>query len=347
MTHRILFVHPGAEFSIWDVGAGLRRALEAQGHTIADYYLTRRLMYHGAAMDAGGLDPDAENIAAVSKQASENVLIEALYHRADLVIIVSGLNLHPLALWLLDRVGDPHIPVAVVLTESPYEDPQQIEWLSAHRSPIVFTNDRASARLHGWSYLPHAFDPAVHYSRKPEPTEACDVLMVATGWRERQELFEQIDWSGIRLRLIGPWPYLPEAHPLRAFVEDRCVPNAELPQLYASAKICLNFFRRHLYAESLGPRTYELAACGAFQLSDDRAELEEIFNGTIPTFETAAQLEGMIRHFLAHDDERRELAGRAQAIVQGETFQRRAEQMMQVIESRAVRGAAPTLVAVS
>lgn len=321
---RILFVWPGAEFSIWDVGAGLRSALAARGHEIADYYLTRRMQYHAAAMQAGGADVSRENIAAVSKQASENVLIEALYHRADLVIAISGLNLHPISLWLLDALREPRIPVAVVLTESPYEDPQQAEFLSAHREPIVFTNDRASARAYGWTYLPHAYDPALHQPVQADPAEACDVLMCATGWKERQDLIEQIDWSGITLRLIGPWPYLPDAHPLKQYHEDRCVPNAQLPTLYASAKISVNFFRSHPHAESLGPRAYEAAACGVFQLSDPRAELIEVFGESVPTFTSASELEGLIRYYLVHEHERRRLTAAARLAVQGKTFEQRA-----------------------
>jgi spore maturation protein CgeB len=330
---RILFVWPGAEFSIWDVGAGLRRALEAQGHVIADYFLTRRMLYHAKAMQESGVEASRAALGAVSKQASETVLIEALYHKADLVVLVSGLNFHPIGLWLLDQMS-PQIPVAIVLTESPYEDAAQAEFCSAHRSPVIFTNDRASARIQGWHYLPHAFDAELHQPVVPNPVEACDVLMVATGWKERQELLEQIDWSGIKLRLIGPWPYLPADSPLKRYHEDVCMPNELLPTLYASAKICLNFFRRDAIAESLGPRTYELAACGAFQLSDDRPELRERFGEAIPTFADAPQLEGLIRYYLQAEDERRRLAQIARSIVQGETFANRAEALL-----RAVRGA--------
>ena len=335
---RILFVHPGADYSIWDVGAGLRAALAAQGHAIADYYLTRRMHYHAAAMKAGGLEPSIENTAIVSKQASENIPIEALYHNADLVLIVCGLNCHPISLWLLDRLRDPRIPVAVVLTESPYEDPQQREWLSAHPSPIVFTNDRSSARRFGWTYLPHAFNPDLHRPTPADPDEACDVLMVATGWQERQQLLDQVDWTGIDLRLIGPWPYLENAHPLKMYHEDHCLPNTQVPRFASSAKINVNIFRQSTTAESLGPRTYELAAIGAFQISDPRPELIEIFGETIPTFRNASELEGLIRYFLAHDDERQQLAARARQLVQRETFSRRAEDLI-----RAVRGASPAL----
>ena len=335
---RILLVHPGAEFSIWDVAQGLRRALVEQGHEIADYYITRRMTYHAAAMELGGADVSQEHFPAIAKQACENVIVEALYHRADLVLLVSGLNFHPIGIKLLDLMREPRIPVAIVLTESPYEDPQQAEFCGAHPDAVIFTNERSTARMFGWHYLPHAFDPQVHQPGWADPAEACDVLMLATGWPERQELLEQVNWTGIKLRLIGPWPYLPADHALRAYLDDHCVDNPETPRLYASAKICLNFFRRHPGAESLGPRTYELAACGAFQLSDPRPELSEKFSGSIPVFHSASELEGLIRYYLGRDRERVQLAAEARNLVRGETFASRAEMIM-----RAVRGATPAL----
>ena len=71
-------------------------------------------------------------------------------------------------------------------------------------------------------------------------------------------------------------------------------------------------------AYSVGPRTYELAACGLYQISDgERPELQEIFGDTIPTFSTPEQLEREVRWALANPHERRQQARRQHAAVQG------------------------------
>lgn len=340
---RILFVHPGADFSIWDVGQGFRKALAKQGHEIHDYFVTRRMQYHALAMERGGKSPGKDQIAALTKQASETILIEALYHRADLIVVISGLNVNPIAFWLLDQI-EPRIPVAIVLTESPYDDPPQAEFCAASPGAIVFTNERISAQRYGWHHLPPACDPDVHRPVDSDPAEACDVLMVGTGWPERQALLSEMDWSGIHLRLIGPWPFMQPDSPLKRFHEDKCVNNDQLPTLYASAKICLNFHRAHGEAESLNPRCYEVASCGAFQLSDRRASLGEIFDESVPTFRNASDLEGQIRYYLAHEQARRTLAIAARSRTSGQTFDDRAASMMALIDyelkTRAVAGAA-------
>lgn len=333
---RILFTWPGADFAVRDVGVGLREALARQGHEIADYELTLRMNYHAAAMRFGGMDPSPQNLAMITKQASESILVEALYHKADLVLIICGLNLHPFALQQLYQVKDPRFQVAIVLTESPYEDQDQAEFVTAHPDMMVFTTERTSARKYGWHYLRHAYKPDLHRPVDPIPAEACDVLMVGTGWAERQALLEQIDWTGIKLRLIGPWPTLPGDHLLQQFHEDYCITNDCVPPLYASAKICLNVHRQHPDAESLGPRAYELAACGAFQIADPRAELIERFGALVPTFRNAADLEGAIRYWLANDRERIERAEAIRQRVQGETFDVRAAQLIRAIEARPV-----------
>lgn len=327
-AQRILFVWPGAEFSVWDVGRGYRNALIAAGHAVRDYYLTRRMVYHGAAMEAGGVAPTKENVEHVAKQASETVVVEALYHRADLVVLCCGLNFHPIGLQLL-KLTD--FPIAIILTESPYEDVEQKEFCEAAPGAAVFTNDRRSARVHGWTYLASAYDPAIHKPVEPEEDKRCDVLFVGTGWAERQALLERVNWQGIGLRLYGAWPCMTAESPLQPFLTDVCIRNESLPAQYASARICLNLHRTHAYAESLNPRAYELAACGAFTISDERAEGRDLFRDAFVTFDgTPEGLEAQIRRFLRDEQDRKDYAIAQRLAVQGQTFEARAQTLVNV-----------------
>lgn len=329
---RILFVHPSCDFSVMDVSRGYRRALTKilGEENIRDYWLNKHSAYHLKA-----LPPVAQrDVAIVAKHATENVLNEALYFNADLVLIVSGLNFHPIALWLLQRVG---IPAAAILTESPYDDENQADWAATYPGMIVFTNEQVSAEKHGWSYLRHAFDPAIH---APLPAEdlsyhdQCDVLMVGTGWRERQQLLEQVDWTGIDLRLYGLWPEMETTSPLYPYTWPVCVDNTLMPRYYAGAKICLNLHRSHATARSMNPRAYELAACGAFQISDPRAELVEVFGDAIPTFTNGDELNALIHRALNDPAWRAACVAKARQIVEYETFHQRAQALLHVATQR-------------
>lgn len=159
------------------------------------------------------------------------------------------------------------------------------------------------------------------------------MLFVGTGWQERQALLEGVDWSGINLRLRGLFPFMAADSPLRPFYHEGAVPNAELPRAYAACKIALNPYRQGDGAESMNPRAYELAACGVFQLSDYRAEAEDVF-GPHACYSSSAELETLIRHYLANDDERAVRIETNRILVQGHTFDRRVADLMTTVTAR-------------
>lgn len=327
---RILFVHPAVNMSIMDVSRGYRNALIRAGHNVHDYSLGSRIAYHMKALPA----EVADNMQVLSRAASECILNEALYHNADHVVIASGLNLHPIAIWLLGKVG---IRVSIIFTESPYEDEAQAAWINLdHVEGNVditpFTNDRYSAMKYGWAFLAPAFDPSLHKPMGSSLDLECDVLMVGTGWPERQAFLESVDWTGIKLRLCGVWLDIHPHSPLHQFYRPGVVSNNQIASMYSNAKICINFNRKSATALTPGPRCYEIAACGAFQLSDPRSDLLGLFGGSVPTFNNPVELGDKIRYFLANDNERRELAEESLVRVQGNTFDNRAATLMSVIQ---------------
>ena len=321
-TDRLLFVWTSAEFATWDVARGYHRALTRRGLNIRDYKLSTRMRYHGRA-----LGPKADDLDLLSRVASENVLIEAMRHRADWVFIVSGMALHPDAIWYLRRVG---VATVVLFTESPYDDVAQREFHDVYPEMRCFTTERTSA-VNGWRYLPHAYDPDVHYPRT-NGGKTSDVLLLGTLWQTRIRLLERVDWSGITPRFIGTWvaPPTPDESSVGAYYEEGCVDNTHAPEYYASALICLNPFRAHPTAESLNPRAYELAACKAFQLADRRAEFDEVFGvGVVAEFgDDDPTLEDSIRYWLDHAAERRDRCEVAYRAVQPHTFDARADTLL-------------------
>lgn len=323
---KVLFVWPTARWSIWDVARGYHAALEKKigKENIVDYFFDSRLAYHRQALP----EQYKSDMPLLSKLASETILVESLYANVDAVLIFSGLTVHAAALWLLHRCG---IPAHIFLTESPYEDDDQHEWVTTAPSVHAFTNERVSAEKYGWTYLPHAFDPAVHRKVDPEGFSA-DVLIIGTGWPERIALLESIDWTGIDLKIFGVWPQLSAESPLRPFYTETLIQNTEIAKYYSGAKICLNFHRASLEAESLGPRAYEIAGCEAFQLCDPRRELVEVFGTTVPTFNNATELKDQITFYLTHDLYRRRLAAAAHTRVTSCTFDHRVSKVLDTLQ---------------
>ncbi len=331
---KILLIHPAAQMSVSDVMRGYRGALTRAGHEVVDYWYGQRMNYHHRALPEGIRD----NQQILARQASETILNEALYNDVDLVLVVSGLNVHPIFLWLLKKV---EIPAAVILTESPYDDEAQAEWTDLTKAGTdadltVFTNDRYSANQYGWNFLPPSFDPAFHKPVDMVEDDACDVVMVGTGWPERQALLECINWSGIKLRLLGLWPGLENNpnSPIYKFYRPSIVDNSNIASIYCSAKVCININRRSEVALTPGPRTFELAACGAFQITDGRADTSSIFGDSVPVFTDATSMEMMIRYYIDHPEERARRAAEALSKVQPHTFDNRVANMVAALQSQ-------------
>jgi len=333
---RVLFVWPGAEMAISDVATGYANALKAAGHHLTDYILTKRLIYHITATrryaeetDNRTLESAKSDVRLMAKMASECILPEAIYCEADVVVVVSGLNLWPGALHLLRWAG---IPTVCILTESPYEDNEQVEWVQANPDALVFTNERYSASTHdGWGYLPSSHDPMIHKPVDPDPEAACDVLFLGSGFADRQAFFESVDWTGVDLRLLGPWPNMTDESPLAQFQNGHCIDNNLAPSYYRAAKININLHRSHGQAYSANPRTYEVAASEAFQISDERQEVIDIFGESVPTFRDAVGLRLLIDRYLHDEPMRRRLAAEARNRVAPHTFAFRAEKVVRAI----------------
>lgn len=361
---KILCVHPGASWSTADVFDGLVHGLKHWGVDVIEYRLDGRLEHEHRSMaalyrrakKAHQTVPKPTRVDTVYK-ASEGVVSMALRERADVVIILSAMFFHPAAMVMLRRANT---KVVLLCTESPYDLTDEVriaelitkqdEYAGQVVNPLsgVWTNERTSVSAFAQvnphaGYLPHAWHPERH-SAEPQPLDAAvlahDVVFVGTGtgFTERVEFFEAIDWTGINLGLYGSWDGLRPRSPLRPFVRGAQVTNLMAAALYRRAKISLNFYRkskgfgagapRIAHAESLNPRAYELAACGAFHLSDPRAEVAEKFGDLVPTFTTAGEAEALIRQWLADDAGRAAVAAHLPARVAEDSWVHRARQVL-------------------
>ena len=170
-----------------------------------------------------------------------------------------------------------------------------------------------------------------------------DVVFVGSGFQERIDLLNRVDWKGIgvNLGLYGTWNLLGSRSKLRPYVEGGIISNNEAVDLYRGSKIALNLYRTskgyghtvdHISgAESLNPRAYELAASGTFCLTDFRKEGEEVFGDSQPAFEGVDDLERGIIYYLSHPEKRLQCVSEAYAKVQEHTFLARARQVLSTL----------------
>jgi len=346
---KVTLVHPGASWSVSDVHRGIAGAFRRANVDLVHYAMEGHIAHSARFLKAVGKEaqrynPGIEipNAADYLYHASLGIIERALRHQSDWVFIISGTYIHPQVLDLLRRAG---IRTACLLTESPYADDQ--ERLIASLVDVVFTNERTSLSTfvdlcHEVYYYQHAHDPEYHYVTEETNDEpAHDVVFVGTGFEERCDLLSAINWDGIDLGLYGTWRLLGSRSRMRQYVLGDVIPNERTARLYHNAKIGLNLHRTSIGygrgvehvadAESMNPRCYELAATGTFTLTDNRAEVAEVFGDAMPTFADANDLEAKIRYYLAQPDERRRLAARARDLVAPHVFDDRAAHILAIL----------------
>jgi len=342
---RILIAYPGPTHSTYDVAAGYEKALCNLGHIVYGYPYHKWLVFYGETLAHWDTINDQYQLERndVVLHSSQHLVIAAIEFVPDVVIIVSGGALHKHAYDLLARMN---LPLVMLLTESPYEDDLQIRILEGARIAHAFTNERLSVEPLSKAsvpvtYLPHSYDPDVHKRIRVNGNYRSDVLFHGTLWPERVRLLKQLYGLPFDVRVTG----LDLTEYTEGRAEGQLVDNDELARWYNGAKICLNHHRTFKTklgdniapggAASIGPRAYEIAACGAFQLCDDkRPELREVFGDSVPTYRDADSLKERIEYFMERPKERKGLAKLAQAHVQGCTFESRAREIVEPILRR-------------
>lgn len=334
---RVCLVTAGHGWSTKDVGDGIAHGLRANGVEVYEYplHLTFEMaeLLVSAAMKIGiapeGGYPDPVNLGTMGIPGF------VMAKRADLVLFVHGLQVPASIPVTLHRGG---YTTALFCTESPYQAAQEanvaqfydVVFTSERRAPLLFTNNRPDT-VH---YVPHAFNPATHTPEGPA-ADPCDVFFCGTRYPERDALLNGINWDGINV-VDKTLDYQRQD---MAKTLSQIVENGVAASHYRSAKISLNHHRQITditstetiapgSAESLNPRAYEVPACGGFLISDARAELGEVFGTSVPTYTDSGSLEHLIRYYLAHEDERRALAGRQAAAVQAHSWTHRARTMI-------------------
>ena len=331
---RALVVQPGPHFSVADVARGWVKGLKANGVEVVDFNFDDRLnFYAGAHVPKDGQLVKAFHPTEAAMLAAKGVEAAVFEFLPDVVVIVSGFFIPPAIYELLRLRGH---RVVLVHTESPYEDDRQI-----HRAALADLNvlndptnlDRFE-QVAPSMYLPHCYDPDIHYPRPAVDGARSDFCFVGTGYDSRAEFFEQVDFYGIDVALAGNWRNLPPASPLRSYLAhhiDECCPNEITADLYASTKISANLYRKEASHSAdgwaMGPREVELAAMGVFYLREARGEGDDLLP-MLPTFDSPPDFTEKLRWWLAHDDERTEAALKAQAAVADRTFDNVVAQML-------------------
>ena len=117
----------------------------------------------------------------------------------------------------------------------------------------------------------------------------------------------------------------------RRVTPDECIKIFNATRININLHSSIQAQQLVTHGDFVNPRTFELASCGAFQLVDDRQLLAESFSDEeVARFRSMEELKELIVYFLAHEDERQEMAQRARKRVEKEhTYDLRMNQLLE------------------
>lgn len=340
---------PGPQFSVQDVYAGWVEALRELGQLVAEYNLDDRLAFYSNALieQSDGTIRRAMDRDAAARLASDGLRGMLYQTSPDVLLVVSAFFVNPA---IMDEARRHGTKVVIIFTESPYEDDKQLKL--AEHADLVLLNDPTNAGLFSeitrTLYLPHAYRPKVHYPGPAglarELAAELDFSFIGTGYPSRIEFFEQMHsggwWTDLDVVLGGHWQGLSENSRLRQYVPhdlQYCMDNEETADVYRRTRVGINLYRREADRPELsagltmGPREVEMAACGLFFLRERRPEGDHVLH-MLPRFDTPDEAGQLLRHYLAKDDVREDLARQAREAVADLTFHNHAARLVRLME---------------
>ena len=339
---RWVVAQPGPSFSVHDTYVGWVEALRNLGQHVVEFNLDERLTLYGSALKQIGEGAFQRMLTGEqSYELAVNGLYSTLYKaRPDFLLVVSGFFIPP---ELLDRARRSGTRTIVLHTESPYEDERMMTL-----APLVDllliddpTNLDTFQTVTRTAYVPKAYRPTLHCPGPAVPELESDLAFVGTGYQSRIDFLEAMDLDGVDVLLAGNWAPLTEDSKLYPFVAhdpEQCLPNERTVDVYRSARVGLNLYRREAQRPelsagwSMGPREVEMAAIGLPFARDPRGE-GDVELPMLPTFSDPAEASEIVRWFLAHDDEREKASLAIREAVAWRTFDHHAAVLLQLLNA--------------
>lgn len=191
-------------------------------------------------------------------------------------------------------------------------------------------------------YIPMACQPDIHKalatSEIPDIYKS-DISFMGAAFNNRVNFFRELSHYNLKLWGTG-WEIYDELSS-NCMLEGKRIDIEESVKIFNGTKININLHSSmedtifDQYGDFINPRTFEICACGGFQLVDDRLCLREIFTPdyNIVTFSSLEEAKDKIDYYLSHDNERELIAKRGQQLVlEKHTYQMRIEQMLKIVQ---------------
>ncbi|WFS60924.1 glycosyltransferase [Pseudodesulfovibrio thermohalotolerans] len=208
----------------------------------------------------------------------------------------------------------------------------------------AFFEDLAAIGQPNALYLPLAAQPDFHRPMDLSPVErrkfGSEVSFMGAGYPNRRKAFREL--VNFDFKIWGTeWEGDHVLEPLVQLKGARVTPE-ECVKIFNATKINLNLHSSIqadelvTFGDFVNPRTFELAACGAFQLVDRRTLMPEAFaENELATFSSMDELVENIEYFSSRPEERQAYADRGRArVLKDHTYAQRMNSLLRFTAER-------------
>ncbi|MCX8042924.1 MAG: glycosyltransferase [Desulfobacterota bacterium] len=278
---------------------------------------------------------------------SEMIVASCAERRPDIVLCLAQA---PLSLHALDRLRESGITSAFWFVEDFRHMQYWKQYAPAYDFYFTIQKGEFFEQLkhlgtHNYAYLPVAAAPEIHKPLQLNPDERAyygsDLSFLGAGYYNRQCMFRGLldfdfkIWGTEWDRQSILWQ--------RVQKNGERINSEESVKIFNATKININLHSSAYYegidpeGDFINPRTFEIAACGAFQLVDERREIDAFFlrNKEIVTFSSLEDLREKAQYYLYHPEERQKIARAArQRIINEHTYEHRMRELCAFIFDR-------------
>lgn len=271
--------------------------------------------------------------------------------KPDLIMTLLGDHLsQPILEWMKNS----SIPTVLWLTEDPYYIDRSLEKIPYF--DFIFTIDAGALEYYkkvGFRniyFLPLATNPAIYHDISPlKYRQYCDLCMVGYPYPERVKLIKLLlKETNFTISLVGgSWDQQIPANQQITFYKKWTHPR-DVANFYSNCTIVLNTYRpynessnqnsHNVKNRSINNRTFEIASCRAFQISEQIDDLSNFFDvdKEIVTFEGEDDFLNKVNQYLQDEVARKRISDAAyEMVIRHHTFLHRIEEILNIIKGNA------------
>jgi spore maturation protein CgeB len=260
--------------------------------------------------------------------------------RPRMVVVVKGRDILPSTLTYFNNINMPVINWHVDEYFNPYYITKYSDsnftlydlHLSSRPHMFDYYNKRGARRV---VYQEFCYDPSISYPVHMQSSNECDVSFVGNWSNKRESVIRSLCkyvkayvWGG------GWWRALKLKNNVNCRIMDKRVDLEAYSRVIASSKICINCLTAE-NKDMTNLRTFEIPACGGFQMTEYTEQQYNIFNKGegVCFYGNYEQLKDNILYYLDKPDQRRRMAEVGYSVItsNGNTYVDRCKYMIKCV----------------